>query len=229
MKVLPLLLVLALGIGAGVLIGRMSADSPPQPALPATGQTVLTIESRPQSQDVPARSFGTPASKPVSQVPPPVPAVAPYAPAGNNLDAASDSGITQPIDVGPVFRQQFETAAKAGHPDAMGDAHRALEREPRDDSWAYPLEAEIENSLVADTSMGNFRKEHLECRSTLCEIRLSASGAEQVEALKEWTSDIQKLPWGTQMMLSSSSTISSDNQMDALLILKKPPATPAEN
>jgi hypothetical protein len=229
MKVLPLLVVLAVGIAAGVLIVRMSADAPPEPVLPATAQPVLTIESRPQGQDVPARAFGSPASRPVAQVPPPAPAVPPHAPAGNHVDASSDPGVTQRIDVGPVFRQQFETAAKAGHQDAMADAHRALERELRDDSWAYPLEAEIENSLVADTSMGNFRKEHLECRSTLCEIRLTASGAAQVEALKEWTSDIQKLPWGTELILSSASTISSDNQMDALLILKKPPAPPAQD
>jgi hypothetical protein len=223
MKHLPLLLVFAGGIAGGVLIGRMTADPPPAlPPVDADAESVITIEPRPQAQQIPARAFGTPAtpaSKPVvATAPAPLPAV----------ESRQDTGVVQPIDVGPVFRKQFETAAKAGHPDAMGDAHRALERELRDDSWAYPLEAEIENSLTADVSMGNFRKEHLECRSTLCEIRLSASGAEQVEALKQWTSDIQRLPWGARMMLSSSSTISSDDQMDALLIVAKPPETPPE-
>ena len=39
------------------------------------------------------------------------------------------------------------------------------------------MEAEIENSLVADTSMGNFKLELIECRATLCEVRLTARGA----------------------------------------------------
>jgi len=219
MKHLPLLLVFAGGIAAGVLIGRLMSGPPPAlPPVNIDAQPVITIEPRPQTQQLPARPLGTPASKPVAATPPPPAATEP----------SNDTGIVLPIDVGPVFRKQFETAAKSGHPDAMGDAHRALERELRDDSWAYPLEAEIDNSLTADLSMGNFRKEHLECRSTLCEIRLSASGAEQVEALKQWTSDIQRLPWGSRMMLSSSSTISSDNQMDALLIVAKPPEIPPE-
>jgi hypothetical protein len=111
----------------------------------------------------------------------------------------------------------------------MLEAHRALEREARDDSWSYPLEAEIENSLVSDTSMGNFRKEHLECRSTMCEIRLSAQGGAQIEALRQWTSDIQKFPWASRMQLSSSSTVSSDERMDALLIVSTPPAPPEPN
>jgi hypothetical protein len=77
--------------------------------------------------------------------------------------------------------------------------------------------------------MGNFRKEHLECRSTMCEIRLSAQGGAQIEALRQWTSDIQKFPWAQQMQLSSSSTVSSDDRMDALLIVSKPPEMPEGN
>ena len=225
MKDVRLWVVFAVGIAAGVLIGRMTSD-PPVPLAEETA--VPAEESPPQTRADPVRAFGTPAptAAPPTRTPAPRPAdVAPVA-AGNGDDSVVNAGITQPIDVGPVFRKQFETARKTGHPDTVGDLHRALERELRDDSWAYPLEAEIENSLVADTSMGNFRREHLECRSSMCEIRLSASGAEQVEALKQWTSDIQRQPWGSRMMLSSSSTVSTDDQMDALLIVTKPPQQP---
>jgi hypothetical protein len=141
--------------------------------------------------------------------------------------APASDGISNPIDAGPVFNQQFATAEKLGQSDGMLEAHRALEREPRDDSWSYPLEAEIENSLIPDTSMGNFRKEHLECRSTMCEIRLSAEGGAQIEALRQWTSDIQKFPWASRMLLSSSSTVSTEDRMDSLLIVSKPPEADA--
>jgi hypothetical protein len=230
MRSLPLLLMFVVGLTLGVLIGRMTADegTPPavgvatesvQPAPSRDGDPVVVFappaQSRPAAAPSQARSADT--AVPIHHADP--------APPAAGVEA---SGGGQRIDAGPVFNRQFAASEKQGVKDAMLEAHRALEREPRDDSWSYPLEAEIENSLVADTSMGNFRREHLECRTSGCEIRLSAEGGAQIEALQQWTSDIQKLPWASRMVLSSSSTVSDADRMDVLLIVTKPPS-PAQD
>jgi hypothetical protein len=220
-KPLPLLLALVLGVGIGLAISHLNSEEPESRRVDAPpGGTAA---------DVPVIVFKTDPPTPAREVAPPRPSELGSAPAGITPPPASlaSGQVSSPIDAGPVFNQQFATAEKQGISDGMLEAHRALEREPRDDSWSYPLEAEIENSLVSDTSMGNFRKEHLECRSTMCEIRLSAEGGAQIEALRQWTSDIQKFPWAARMQLSSSSTVSSDERMDALMIVSRPPA-PAE-
>lgn len=231
MRPLPLLLALVVGAALGVLIGRMTADAP-APQI-ETASASATPAGAAGSEDVIV--FAPPASSSPVDLPPvprsqldapPVAAPAP-APADDANDA--DAGHFQRIDAGPVFNQQFANSEKQGMRDVVLEAHRAMEREPRDDSWSYPLEAEIENSLVEDTSMGNFRREHLECRSSSCEIRLSAEGAAQIEALRQWTSDIQRYPWASRMLLSSSSSVVDENRMDALLILTKPPTPPDAN
>lgn len=227
MRTLPLLLMLIVGIAVGVWIGRMSGDNPAlagAPAAESRDQPVVTFDTtQPPQPATPAAQSG------VTPFPPPPVAqdAAPYVPPPpmrTEDPPAEGAGFVQPIDVGPVFGAQFDTVAREGHRDAMLEAHRALEREPRDDSWAYPMEAEIENSLIPDTSMGNFRREHVECRATKCEIRLSAQGSSQVEALRQWSSDVQRLPWATNLALSSASTIATDDRMDTLMIVEKPPA-----
>jgi hypothetical protein len=218
MKPLPLLLALVLGVVIGLAISHPTSEEAEAPRMqvPPSGAAA----------DVPVIVFKTDPPAPAPGVPPPKPSEVGSAPAGIAPPPAlpASGQVANPIDAGPVFNQQFATAEKQGISDGMVEAHRALEREPRDDSWSYPLEAEIENSLISDTSMGNFRKEHLECRSTMCEIRLSAEGSAQTEALRQWISDIQKFPWAARMQLSSASTVSSDERMDALMIVSKPPA-----
>jgi hypothetical protein len=66
--------------------------------------------------------------------------------------------------------------SQAGFENQLGDAHRALERETRNDGWAYTMEGEIQNSMVNEVSTGEFRADHVEWRATLCEVRLSGKG-----------------------------------------------------
>lgn len=75
------------------------------------------------------------------------------------------------------------------HVENMQTMHEDFKREERDDSWAYLREAELENSVVMETSVGNFSRERVECRATICEMDLSASG-EQIEKLKKWYDDL---------------------------------------
>jgi hypothetical protein len=64
--------------------------------------------------------------------------------------------------------------------------HAQFVREERDDSWAYPREAELESSMLTELSGGQFNKVRIECRTTLCEVALTAGDDAQVAALKKW-------------------------------------------
>lgn len=109
----------------------------------------------------------------------------------------------------------------------MAEQHAALERETRDDSWAYQAEADLQNSMLADTSMGNFKLDHLECRATQCEARLSANGEQQSAALRKWQDGLRSEPGGVHLMETSASLITENDATSALVIFKKPPASPA--
>ena len=222
-----LAVVFVAGIAIGLFIGRgpggaSPANEAPTPAIaaqPSAGDQVRMVTA-PPGASAPTRPASAPGPMPATGVPP---AIAPAAAA-----TAEASGDVQSIDVGPVFSKQFAETATQGYRDATAEAHHALERETRDDSWAYPMEAEIENSLVADTSMGNFRKEHVECRASMCEVRLTARGADQAAALQRWNESLRSQPWSPRLFMSSSSVSNNDNNVDALMIFTRP-APPKKN
>lgn len=217
-----LAVVFVAGIAIGVFIergqgGASSANEAPTPVVaaqrPAEDQVRMVIA--PPAESTPGRPASAPAAIPATGVPPAMPPAA--------AATADASGDVHAIDVGPVFSKQFAETATQGYRDAAAEAHHALEREARDDSWAYPMEAEIENSLVADTSMGNFKKEHVECRASMCEVRLTARGPDQAAALQRWNESLRSQPWSPRLFMSSSSVSNNDNNVDALLIFTRPP------
>ena len=217
-----LAVVFVAGIAIGVFIGRGQGGAPvaaeesnTRSASPASTQDTVRMVIVPPDAQAPGTTTRTPgaASSAAGRSSPPTPA-----------PAAEDSpGEAQAIDVGPIFTKQFAETAREGYRDAMAEAHHALEREKRDDSWAYPMEAEIENSLVPDTSMGNFRKEHVECRASMCEVRLTARGADQAAALQRWNESLRTQPWSPRLFMSSSSVSNNDDNVDALMIFTRPP------
>jgi hypothetical protein len=126
--------------------------------------------------------------------------------------------------VGPVFNDEIARPSQPGFENQLGDAHRALERETRNDSWAYAMEGEIQNAMVNEVSTGEFRADHVECRATMCEVRLSGKG-EGAAAIKRWTESLGAQPFGQRLYLNYSSSISNDQRVDSLMIFRKPPAT----
>jgi hypothetical protein len=224
-----LLAAFALGIALGISIERFRDSSHEVPRVAAAANSA--------SSSLPAAPVVYPAATPVpapqrarqAEAPGATPAPTALADAAAAQDAAEYTGYVLPIDVGPAFRKEVAAQSVPGNENHMGDAHRALEREMRDDSWSYPLEADIQNSLVADTSMGNFKVEHLECRATLCEIRLSAQGGEQTAALSKWSDNMHTLPWASRAVPISRSMVSGNGQMDELVILQKPPKPAPKN
>jgi hypothetical protein len=208
------------GIALGVFIERPAADAPvAPPTAPAVAHAAP--EKSPPSHVPTAGSSPAPAQIPAASVVP----VRPVAAMTQGVAAAEAPAGGPPIDPGPVFAKQFAEAEKAGFRNPLAEQHAALERETRDDSWAYQMEAELQNSMVADTSMGNFKLEHLECRSTLCEMQLSANGEQQSAALRKWQDGLHTgPPPGLQLMLTSASVITENDASNALIILTKPPS-----
>lgn len=216
----------AAGIAVGVLVSHKDApDAVRQPALEAA-PAVAAIDSA-QIDPTPAAPAASVAlTPPVRTEPMPAASMPPRVAAIE--DGAHYTGYSEPIDVGSVFQKALVDSPAPGVANQLGDAHRALERELRDDSWSYPLEAELQNSLLADASVGNFTVEHVECRATACEIRLSGKGR-QFEAISHWSENPQAQPWSQRLQLSMSSTIGNGDQVDRLIILKKPPKPPKLN
>lgn len=171
---------LAVGIALGLIIARVGLR--PSAAAAVTTQ-VPSIKA-----PAPRAAAGAPVVVPV-----PVPASARRASgSGAVAPLPQASAISPPAD-GAAFMADIENAPAPVYRDSMVEMHERFEREPRDDSWAYLREAEIESALVMETSMGNFRKQRIECRATICELELSANG-EQVAALKKWYERVSALP-----------------------------------
>ena len=212
----------AAGIAVGVLVTRTGtpetvpvATTDVAPILPAAPQAPVTAAQHDASAPVSSARVATTAPRESSAPTPPSTAPA-------SEDAAEYTGYSAPIDVGPAFRKEVAAQPVPGVSNALAEAHRALEREMRDDSWSYPMEAEIQNSLVADASAGNFTVEHVECRATACEVRLSAKGA-QADAMTRWASGVHAQSLGSRLLPSVSSMVSNGSQSDQLLIFIRPP------
>ena len=84
---------------------------------------------------------------------------------------------------------------------------------------------EIQNAMVNEVSTGEFRADHIECRATLCEVRLSGKG-DQAAAIKRWSDSLGAQPFGQRLFLNYSSSISNNERVDSLMIFRKPPPTP---
>jgi hypothetical protein len=188
----------------------------PLAALPDTPASSTAADVAPKP------AAATTAGEPVASTAPPVPLAAASSDSGG---AAVDDASVQHIDAGPVFNKVIERPSQPGFENQLGDAHRALERETRDDGWAYTMEAEIQNAMVNETSTGAFRAAHIECRATLCEVRLWGKG-DQAAAIKRWSENLGPQPFEQRLHLNYSSTISNSERVDSLMIFRKPPSTP---
>ena len=210
------------GLVIGALVTRWVSGLAPahvEPPLVAMSVTAPTT-----ADPAPAARAGDEPPLPVparSVLPSATPPTVTTAPAATAVPDAEYSGYSQPVDAGTVFRKLMAQAPPPGTENRLGELHRALERELRDDSWAYPMEAEIQNSLVAETSAGKLDVEHLECRATLCELRLSGSAASE-QSLADWTAAVGKQPWASRLYMNLSSSVSDGERVNSLLIFRRP-------
>jgi hypothetical protein len=176
---------LVVGITLGLLIGRGAdeetgtAAAQPQAGVPAEQRPVTRApehDPRASREDPQPIATFTPSDTVVLQ-----PAMPP-------------ATITStPRDPSAAISSNVENAPPGFVPGSGTPEHHEFLREARDDSWAYLREAEIENALLAETSTGKFRKDRIECRTTMCEVNLSARGETQVAALKKWYQEFSQL------------------------------------
>jgi hypothetical protein len=217
-------------VGGGVLgvIGtRMLGHRPAvaevaaRAAAAPTGSAVRIAAASPAAPDA---TFGS--SPPVTRAvraPNESPAVHSANTAGQATPAppADDGAAGRKIDVGDAFHQQIDRPSVPGFPNEFGDAHRALEHETRDDSWAYQMEAEIQNSLTAFVSTGELQVRLLECRATLCEMRLFASDAHR-DSMNTWQEVMQSQPWMRRVRLEGMGLSAVNDGSEGLWIFRKP-------
>jgi hypothetical protein len=146
-----------------------------------------------------------------------------------HVDYTNYSGYSLPVDAGPHFGPQIADSIRTGRRDSLTEEHLQLEREVRDDSWSYPLEAELQNMLAADPEMGRFKVEHVECRATLCEVRVHGKvQVQQAPAVNQWLSSMQRMAWPGGLRAGTAIFSSSDDGMEGMLMLRKQPPLPSE-
>ncbi len=135
-------------------------------------------------------------------------------------------GVAQPVDLGPAFKKALADDAQPGHHDQVREAHRELERETRDEGWAFTMESELQGAMINEIATSAFNAEHIECRATLCEVRLSGTTPQQTEAIKRWHESFigrADPALGQRLFLNYSSSISENDRTDLLMIFRKPP------
>jgi hypothetical protein len=219
----------AAGIAVGVVASRTNereSAPPPVATTPiATNDSAPAIPVPPGVQAAPVPTV-PPAPVEFASAKPGPQSDAPAAPLSSTTPAtepvAEYTGYSEPIDVGPAFRKSLAPSPVPGVANQLADAHRALEREARDDGWSYSMEAEIQNAMVNEVSTDAFRAEHVECRATMCEVRLSGEG-DQAAAVKRWTEGLGGQPFGLRLFLNHSSSICNNDRVVALLIFRRPP------
>ena len=221
------------GIAVGVVVMRISADAPagevqsrmpPAKAPEPPPEAPALTSARNATRETAAPAVSHPAAE-IAKVKPVPTTTSPGEP------AVDPSAAVQPIDAGDVFNKMISQPSQPGFENNIGDAHRALERETRDEGWAYTMEGEIQNAMVTEVSTGAFRSEHVECRATMCELRLSGKG-DQAAAIKRWSEELGSQPFGQRLFLNYSSSISDNDRVDTLLIFRRPPkgsGTPRTN
>jgi len=215
-----LVLAFAGGVAVGVVVTRVSVEAPAVPTTamvetPAAPIAPLPVDSPSAHPVATAGVVEPPSARPATVVATPT----------HQGDVTVDDATVQHIDAGPVFNEIIARPSQPGFENPLGDAHRALERETRDDGWAYSMEGEIQNAMVNEVSTGEFRADHVECRATLCEVRLSGKG-NQAAAIKRWSEGLGPQPFGQRLFANYSSSISNNERVDALMIFRKPPPPP---
>lgn len=219
-KIYWLAVALAIGLALGLLFGGASeAPEPPHAAAPAPVAQVPATRPSGRTPDSPAAPALPPA--------PSAPSATPTAPASPEVSLGFEAVGEEVVDGNRVLR--VETTETL---------HAEFLRENRDDSWAYIREAELESEMLEEISTGRFSKERIECRATLCEMHLTAEGAEQTAALKKWFEERNELlreprpNSPLQMRMSSNTNQSEQGLAEVKFTYQKPMqfmAAPARN
>jgi hypothetical protein len=220
------------GVIAGVVIMRATTPDSSMSTLagPVAERAPASNESEPSynlppPQAAPRAAIATPEKLARTSVDP-----APIAPSSDDRVATSrvpPAAVSEALsfEFGPDLAASI--AEQESEEGSAGKLHVALEAEARDDTWAYAAETRLQNSLVNEVGSGKFTLNHMECRATLCEVHLSGSDT-QSRAMQDWTNEISKQNWSTEMAMTAQSSVTNQGKTESLLILRRvPPAAKA--
>jgi hypothetical protein len=171
---------------AGAANAESSANPAPFGATASrSDHATTTAAPRPPDAARPAAVNG------VTAVAPPSAAVTP-APAG--IAAAPPAAAT-----GDEAPPQLETPAElAGFSDELMKLHKAFQSQPRNASWADRYERTIWK-FVNRSAVEGFDATSIECRSTLCELRISAASGAPSRDWQEMVKKMQARRWWGRM------------------------------
>ncbi len=227
-----LVVIFAAGIALGLWLGHVP-DSGQQPdrLIARTSPTIPAVPAAPAPRapdpPPPVRLPATPATPPPApnnSAPPSVALIMENV-ESERYDYGNYSGYSLPVDAGPRFGVQIAESIKEGRNDSLAVEHLQLEREMRDDSWSYPLEAELQNMLATDPVMGKFRIDHLECRATLCELRVSGKDRLQESSeVSRWLRNMSRMRWPGGVTVGTASFAATEDGSEGIVMLRKPPA-----
>ena len=89
--------------------------------------------------------------------------------------------------------------------------HRQLENEAKDPVRAAQLEYEIRTYLQVQAANGAYNVGPVECRTTLCEVQVTATSREARDEWSKVLADLRQQPWAT----SIASTVHSAQEDEA--------------
>ena len=155
----------------------------------------------------------------------------PVPPAAASLPPRADTSVQLPEkSAAPLPETSVSNFSR--DPTASGDTNpvpeneweRKFQEEMRDEAWARPLENEIQKSLQPGVNQARFYIVNVECRTTLCEIRLQARGSAQIEELDLFDTEFGELPWVGHLNAALSSSKLTDGEIsESLWIFEKKP------
>jgi hypothetical protein len=204
-------------IAAAAIVGgfalyrfRAVPETVPANASPATNGASPAV--------LPAAGDPGPSTRVTAPLPPEEPAEPP-------VTASDSAGPEAPPD------HEYRAATRPLTPEEMrqeidpgNEWERAFRKEERDEAWARPLETEIQQSLEPEISMGRFYVSNVECRTTLCEVRLLARGNLQNAELEDFQTRIFQLPWAERLTPALSSGVASGGETyESIWIFEKKP------
>jgi len=227
-----LVVIFGAGIALGLWLGHPPDAAPQVERVTLNQPPTMPAASHTRRVDPPPTHEATPAPEPAKAggAPPATAGGAPPASvsmiienaAPERWDYGNYSGYSLPVDAGPNFGAQIAESIRTGRNDSLALEHLQLEREVRDDSWSYPLEAELQNMLATDPVMGRFKIEHLECRATLCELRVSGNDRlQQSSAVNQWLRDMNQLRWPGGLRVGTAVFAASESGSEGMLMLRK--------
>jgi hypothetical protein len=208
------LLLISVILTIAPIIAVVLVDARKNPAPPAGGtpKSVQQAESR------------APTLEP-QQVPAQPPAAPTPAHEGAQRAAAP---AAYPIPVAPSLARLVDpTRALPGM--EIPELHRQLEAEPKDLTWAPQIEYEIQNFIRSASAGTSFSLELVECRTTMCELQVTATDPAARAAWSKLLVDMQQQPWAKPSPQSLNAAAEDEvTKTTSVLTILKLRQTPAQ-